>query len=137
MKLRRVALLIFLSTLVWAQTAPPTTLPEDKSPAPQAQTQQGEQSKTPAACPCCVKTAQADAPPMQCPMMAKSAKPGERCCAMNAKKQMQCGKGGMTCCSENGGCCGAGKMMCDRAPKNAKRGQGCCGMTCPMMQSGN
>ena len=136
MNVRRIVLLMLLSTLVWAQTAP-SALPDEKSPAPQGQTQQQEQTKTPAACPCCVTTAQNDAQPMQCPMMAKSAKPGERCCSMNAKKQMQCGKNGATCCAAKGGCCGAGKMMCDRAPKNARRGQGCCGMSCPMMQSGN
>jgi hypothetical protein len=136
MTLRRVVLSILLSTFVWAQTAPSTALPEDKSPAPQAQMQQDEQSKTPTACPCCVKTAQMDGAPMQCPMMAKGAKPGQKCCTMG-KKGMQCGKDTATCCAEKGGCCSGGKMMCDRAAKNAKRGQGCCGMTCPMMQPGN
>lgn len=74
---------------------------------------------------------------MQCPMMAKGAKAGQRCCAPDSKGKTQCGKSGMTCCSGNGGCCGNGKMACMRTPKGAKPGQGCCGMSCPMMQSGN
>jgi hypothetical protein len=139
MNLKRIALFLLLSTLVWAQTAS-SPVPDEKSPAPQAQTQQGDQAKTPPVCPCCVKTAQNDATPMQCPMMAKNAKPGQRCCAMNAKGKMQCGKDGTSCCANmkaNDSCCNSGKMACAHAPKNAKHGQGCCGMSCPMMQPGN
>jgi len=135
--MKNIAIFLLLSTLMWAQTAP-SPVPDEKSPAPQAQTEQSQPSKNPAACPCCAKAAQKDAQPMQCPMMAKGAKPGERCCQANAKGTMQCGKNaGSTCCGANGGCCGSGKMACNRAPKGAKQAQGCCGMTCPMMQQGN
>ena len=135
MNVKKIALFLLFSTLMWAQTAP-SPVPDEKNPAPQAQK---EQAKTPPACPCCVKSAQKDGAPMQCPMMAKGAKPGQYCCQENSKGGMQCGKNGATCCSANAkdACCGGGKMACAHGAKNAKAGQGCCGTSCPMMQQGN
>jgi hypothetical protein len=136
--MRNIAIFLLLSTLMWAQAAP-SPVPDEKSPAPQAQSEQSQPTQSQQACPCCVKTAQKGGQPMQCPMMAKGAKPGERCCQQNAKGAMQCGKNGATCCAASGkdACCASGKMACAHAAKGSKHGHGCCGMSCPMMQSGN
>ena len=125
MKIKMLALILALTTAMWAQTATPTT--SDKDSASSAST----------ACPCCDKTA-ADSKDMPC-CHGKDSKGAMACChGKDAKADMACckgkdvkacmraSKGSESCCGNDAACCKEGAACCGAKDKAEMTMKGCC-----------
>ncbi len=131
MKHKMLALILALTVVSWAQEATQT--------APAAPQQSTEKAK----CPCCDKTASADAKGECCAHhdhamasgdmkgMSCSRKDGKSCCGGKDAKSCMKGEKGESCCKDCGkdktasACCG-GKCEKDCCKKMEKAGMNCC-----------
>jgi hypothetical protein len=125
MKIKMLALILALTTTVWAQTTNPPASDKDSAAA---------SSK---ACPCCDKMTK-DSKDMPCchGKDAKSEMPcghgkdanGEMACCKgkDAKASRRASKGGESCCGKDASCCKEGASCCGAKDKADTAAEGCC-----------
>lgn len=125
MKIKMLALILALTTTMWAGTANPSTADKDSAGASSA------------ACPCCDKMAK-NSKDMQC-CQSKDARSEMPCChgkdangempcckGKDAKACMRASKGGDGCCGKDTSCRKEGASCCGAKDKVDTAAEGCC-----------